>query len=289
MKITWKQIIRLTKHFFEINQTDIAGYLDVHSSEVSLLANGKIRHFGKKLDEIYTKLFDPNNPESPAAKMNKDPKELLADLKEILKEDGIDVDKSIPDNDYEKFVKGILKLARKNESTESMQNKSTSKKIKNNKKETISKSKEKSIEPEQESILIKFYQDSKAFAIEDFIDLNPATTLSPDRIYDAIRFIGRIKRGLEFEYNPDIAKFVENLSTYLHYLKENSTDPDHFPEGFRINTHSITTDNISHIQSLKSLFSSIQEKINEEQIELKGKNLAEYREAWRENSSKGSL
>ena len=256
MKITWIQIIRLTEHFFEINQTHIAEYLGIHSSTVSLLATGKTRRFRTKLDEIYSKLFDPNNPESPAAKMNKDTKELLADLKEILKEDGIDVDKSIPDNDYGTFVKGILKLARKNESTESMQNKSTSKKIKNNKKETISKSKEKSIEPEQESILIKFYQDSKAFAIEDFIDLDPATTLSPDRIYDAIRFIGRIKKGLEIEYNPDIAKFVENLSNYLRYLKENSTDPDHFPEGFRINTQSIATDNISHIQSLKSLFSS---------------------------------
>ena len=283
------QIIRLTKHFFEITQTDIAECLDINRSTVSLLENGRTTHFRAKTDEIYTKLFDPNNPESPAAKMNKDTKELLADFKEILKEDGIDVDKSIPDNDYETFVKGIIKLARKNESTKSMQNKSTLKNIKNDKKETISKSKEKSTEPKQESILIKFYQDSKAFAIEDFIDLDPATTLSPDRIYDAIRFIGRIKRGLEFEYNPDIAKFIENLSNYLRYLKENSTDPDHFPEGFRINTHSITTDNVSHIQSLKFLFSSIQEIINEKQIELKEKNLAEYRKAWRENSPKGSL
>lgn len=119
MEITWKYIFDLLKRMLELNQREIADYLSVHPSTISNLINGKQPRFRYKINDVYDNLFSPNAPLSPA--YNKQPKELLEIIKDDIKEAGLtDAAKNLKNDDYEKFVMGLLHLAKENEPKKSI-------------------------------------------------------------------------------------------------------------------------------------------------------------------------
>ena len=78
----------------------------------SRLHNGKTSRFSAGIDEIYKKIFDPEEPGSLAFSEN--PKELLERLKEVIQKNGLsDATKDLHDSDYKTYVKELLRLAKK--------------------------------------------------------------------------------------------------------------------------------------------------------------------------------
>lgn len=114
MIFTWKHIIDLVKILWDINQNDIAEHLGVHRSTISRLKSGKQSRFTLPTNEIYKKLFDPDNPESPAHSDN--PSTLLSALKEGIRNAGLtNLTENVKSDNYKEFVVGLLALAKKNQ------------------------------------------------------------------------------------------------------------------------------------------------------------------------------
>lgn len=114
MEITWKEVFRLLDDMLELNASEIADYLHVSRSTITRLSNGTTKSTRLKDDEIYDALLNTSNNKSPV--FGKDPRDLLGILKELIEKAGLsEATESLYSNDYETFVKGLLKLARKNE------------------------------------------------------------------------------------------------------------------------------------------------------------------------------
>jgi len=125
MILTWKDFILIIENMFEITPEEIAEKLKVSASTISRLKSGETKRFTafgkdkvKANEEIYNKLFDPNNKESPAATNGKEEK-LLSLLKEILAEAGFSwvmddlLGKEYEQGDYKRFVVKMLERINK--------------------------------------------------------------------------------------------------------------------------------------------------------------------------------
>lgn len=112
--ITWKENVDIIMKTFEINQKELAQYLHISASTVSraMTTGGKLT---SKPEEIFNTIFDPNNKNSPAHKMDAKEGVLLNILKGIIENHFKDVQKTLADfdcweiTDYKSFVLKWLK------------------------------------------------------------------------------------------------------------------------------------------------------------------------------------
>lgn len=236
--MTWQIFFKLIKNMWDVNQSSIAVYLNVDRSTISRLLNGHQLTFNRNINDIYSKLLDPTNPESLVSfVINDDANNLLKLLKETLHELELDNEvKHLCNNDYEKFMKGILKLAKKSEPPKSSSTQDEHNCTSPNKEESQQDDK---TPPEEMSY--EFWQNSRDFGIEDFIRQNPFEALSPYQIEDAICFYGHINQKHERGDSPDkdsslyqsIISFIYTLFKYIKLLKHCSSNTETFPYDFK--------------------------------------------------------
>lgn len=114
MKITWSTILTIVNRMWGINQNTMAELLGVNRSTVSRLMSENQLKFNRANKEIYKSLFSHDESNSPAFKDN--PNNLLRDLKDQIKEMGLSEEtKGLENLDYEKYVMGLLRMAKENE------------------------------------------------------------------------------------------------------------------------------------------------------------------------------
>jgi hypothetical protein len=115
MGLSWSDLFSVLERMWELDQKRIAYYLGYHPSTISRLKKGgEIEKFSIKSDELYRKLFDPENPSSPSHGNNE--KNLLKELRDIITDLGLnDATSGLNTTDYKAFVMGLLKLVKKNE------------------------------------------------------------------------------------------------------------------------------------------------------------------------------
>lgn len=235
--MTWKMIFELVMDLWDVNQSDIARYLGVHRSTISRLVNVPKRALkSQKIEEIYSKLFDPNTPKSLANDKGTTTDNLLIYLKDELKELKLDKDLiHLWNKDYETFVRELLKLARGNESRKPSlpQNKC------NYALPDIKKTQQDS-ETTTSEISVEFQQDVDGFGIKEFINQSPFESLCAYQIEDAITFYNRISSKHKQHNGPDkdstlyqnILNFIDTLLEYIKLLKRCSDSTKNFPWDF---------------------------------------------------------
>lgn len=274
--MTWQIIFELVLKIWDVNQSDIARLLGYHRSTISRLINGKKETFSCRIDDIYLKLFDPSNQNSLAyfQKTNK-PEYLLKRLKEELHELGLDNEvKQIQTNDYEKFVKGILSLAKNTNPHKPHSSKANA---------TVQHQPQKKLSdtvPHPEELIYEFFQSCEGFGIEDFIKQNPSE-LRPYQIEDALYFYGRINTKHQQGDSPDknstlyqdIISFTDKLYEYIKCLVGNSDGTISFPYSSTPAKNSTSSKKIeilrkSLLSSYDTVTSTIEDYLNKIRIEI---------------------
>ena len=227
MAISWSTIFELVNRMWGLNQNAIANHLQVDPSIISKLKNNKQFDFQKRTNaEIYKLLFDPANPHGPV--YSEDSRKLLREMRDELREMGFaDAIKTLSNDNYERFVMGLLRLVREN-----VPKPSTKKgKLVHNATENAKHS-SKSNQLQPAIMLDEFYNSFEEQGVGAFIDSNPADSLPSFRIKDAIAFVGHIKHKHAHENSPDkkeniykdIMEFTETLEKYIEFLVLNSSD-----------------------------------------------------------------
>lgn len=297
MEISWKTFITIIQRMWDIKQNKIAEYLHVDPATISRLAKGKQLRFSCNINDIYRNLFDPNTPGIPAH--SKNPDELLRDMKAVIEEVGLsDATKDLDNNNYEKYVIGLLKLFRNNEPPLSTQEKISPNNVTDGKAKSILAP----IEEPSVSMLDEFIKD---YAIKKFIDSNPLDSLTSFRVRDAVAFIGRIRLKHEQKNSSDesedvykkIILFADILEKYLKFIAINSSNPLSFTKWNYINfpKYEPTDCNIDilrkefdiYLRRLRKIYKSIEEEHK--------RKLKEYEKEWRssrestDNVDTGSL
>jgi hypothetical protein len=131
MSFTWGSVFSIVEQLCGLNDERLGEYLGYNKSTIWRHITGKRTSVRYGVKELYQKLFDPTNSESPVYKEYNDKEErLLPDLKYTIKEtkfeeiiktieskEGInDVKfKGYKNSDYKKFVMEMLKIAKDNE------------------------------------------------------------------------------------------------------------------------------------------------------------------------------
>lgn len=118
MNFSWKDVFNIAKKFLDINQAKIAEYLKVAPSTISKLKDGTHAQPSVTNKDIYKNLFAPDNPNIYERLGSKDTKVLLMELKDIIKEIGLDeMTQDVKSDTYKEFVMELLALARNNSSS----------------------------------------------------------------------------------------------------------------------------------------------------------------------------
>jgi len=123
MTITWKEIFTLIMELFEIeHQSEIAISLDVHRSTISRIMSGEKKRLILKNSDLYDKIFNPKNENSPAykhcSKHKEDEKGLLSSVKLKIAELGFSEAVNDRDNlSYKDYIMGLLRQAKDNQPT----------------------------------------------------------------------------------------------------------------------------------------------------------------------------
>ncbi len=115
--IEWRDIIEIIMKMFPISQTKIAELLNCHKAAITRLKKvGAQPSFAD--EQMFSCIFDPANPKSPASNLNNNAYYLWL-LKEIIETDFKDVQDALADcwneNDYQIFVLRMLGRARRNQ------------------------------------------------------------------------------------------------------------------------------------------------------------------------------
>ena len=236
--MNWQNLFQLIKKMWDVTQTELTLYLDNTSdSTISRLITGKQLSTRLERSMIYTNVFDHSNPKSlvHAKDQSATDASLLSQLIESLKELNLfDKVKHLHTDNYEKFVKDILKLVKANESknfSHSQKNISVTSQKKGNQQGDETPLKELSYE---------FYLSCQNYGLEDFIKQDPFTSLRPYQIEDAISLIGHINTchsrndslDKDSDINKNIIKFTEDLSEYIKMLRRCSDNTKTFPDEF---------------------------------------------------------
>lgn len=272
--MTWQIFFELIKKMRDVKQTEIAGYLDVHRSTISRLIHGQQRTFNRTINEIYFALFDPSNKKSFVSSIaHNDTNDLLKFFKETLHELALDNEvKQLYNNDYEKFMIGILKLVKKSESPKFSFLQDEHNCTSPNKEESQQDNK---IPPKE--MFYEFWQNCRDFGIGDFIRQNPFEALFPYQIQDALRFYGHINEKHERGDSPDkdstlyqsIISFIDTLFKYIKMLKRCSSNIETFPYDFTPIKDSELSQEIENVRkNLQLLYNDITATIQDKQNKL---------------------
>lgn len=265
MKITWIHIIEIISTMWDINQTKIANCLGVNPSTITKLKTGKQLSFSKSYKVIYTTLFDPENPDSPAK--NDDPNILLQELKDIIKQKDLDFpEEDFSETDYKEFVIKLLRLAKRNEPHQC-----NSRPTVPNKTFDSSKSILDSTKPKPELMSEEFIQNYTNYGIQNFLNCSPANYLPQYLIEDAWSFLAHINyihtnqilQDKKESIYQDIINFVNIMWEYFGLLKETSCDPKDFPENFtpkNVGSNEFKNQTDKYRLKLKSLYDEINKK-----------------------------
>lgn len=292
--MTWQDIFNIIEKMWDVKQANIANCLGVHPSTVSRLMNGKQQSIHCTINEIYDKLFNPSNPKSLAYRKDTNTeRQLLAQLKDILHELELDdVTNRLSQDNYEKFMKGMLKSVKEYKPQIS----SISKGTVNPTPEYRRPIPHDDTSPEE--MFYEFYKSCHDYGIEDFIAQNPFESLSPYQIEDAIHFIGHVTSMHKRNDNPDkdsilyqhIISFTDTLLEYIKALKSCSDYTKAFPEAF---TPVKSNDMVRKLDSLRKHLISIHQVISADIKDKQEKYWMEQRAAnkkiWEESSCKGTL
>lgn len=294
MELLWQHVFDLVERMWELNQSDIAKYLSVHRSTISKLKKGTQSQFNRPCNELYRNLFDPTNPESPVN--GKDPRELLRDIKDAIKDAGLtDSTKGVKDDNYEAFVIGLLKLAKENQSKLATQSGIVANAVTDNKNND-----QEVYDAQPERMLDLCRECFKGFPIEKFIDSNPADSIKSYLIEDAVTVVGRIRHKHEKGDSPDkhseiyqsIVKFADALLEFLKFLKSASANLNILDEGYKplnSNDNGFLEETNKYHQQLKLLYQIIMIEIEKEEIEYHEQRRAAHEEAWEQNTQVGAL
>lgn len=284
MEIMWEHIFDLVERMWELNQNGIANCLGVDRSTISRLKNGKQLQFNYPCNKVYRNLFDPTNPQIPA--FGKDSKELLRDLKNEIEEAGLtDGTKDLEDDNYEKFVIGLLRLAKGNQAKLVTRRESVPDVVHENESND-----QETNETQPERMLDIFVQGCDNFAVEGFIDRDPTT----DRISDMFRFIWLIRKQdkkdnldkNEESYNS-INRFIDILQEYLNFLKRSSGNLDSFPDNYKLpnrDSKEFSEESNRYREQLNSLYLQIKAEVEKMELKCQEQRRAAGKEAW--NTSK---
>lgn len=292
--MTWQDIFNLVIKMWDVTQTQIANSLGVNRSTISRLMNGQQQSIHCSISEIYDKLFNPSNPKSLAySKIPNVERQLFNQLKDLLHESELDdVINRLSQESYEKFVKGMLKLAKENHSQISSIPKKTLKQTPECKRPI----RHDGTPPTE--MFYEFYKSCKDYGIEDFVAQNPFKSLSSYQIEDAIHFIGHITSKHEKKDSPDtnselyqhIIEFTNTLLDYIKALKCCSDKTKTFPEDF---TPVKSNDIMQKLDCLRKHLTLLYQEINTEiEDKLKKyhmKQQATNKKFWEENTCRGTL
>lgn len=280
--MTWKNFFQLIQEMCEVTQTDLANYLKTSPSTISRLMAGNQSDTRLNINEIYTALFDLSNPKSlvhstyPSATDAK----LLSDLIELLKNlELFDKVKDLCTDDYEKFVKGILKLVKANHIKKSS-------------------SDQKKGNQQGGELSHEFYLSCKNYGLENFLEQNPFTSLRPYQIEDAIDLIGHINALHSRKDSPDkdsdiynnIIEFTNDLFEYIRMLRRCSDNTKTFPYEFTPVQGSEMSQEIKALRkNLQSSYASITATIEDRLNKLQEEQLAANKELLKQGSDIGTL
>ncbi len=211
----------------------------------------------------------------------------MSQLIELLKELNLfDEVMQLHTDDYEKFVKGMLKLVKTSHSKKSFSfQKAIS--VTSQKKE-----KQQGDETPPKELSLEFYLSCKNYGLESFFKQNPFTSLRPYQIEDAINLIGHINNRHLRNDSPDkdsdiynnIISFTNDLFEYIKMLRRCSDNTKTFPYEF------IPIQSSEMSQKVESLCNSLQSsyinitaiiedrlnKLQEEQLAANKKSLKQY-------------
>lgn len=276
-------IFHLVERMWGLNQNQISVYLGVTPSTISRLKSGKQSKFERSFNELYSKLFDPTNPQSPAS--GKDSIELLKGLKEEIKDAGwSDLTKGLKDDEYEKFVFSLFRLANENRSKLA---------VTPNKR-----NKKKGNKTQPERMLDLCRQSFDSFRIEDLIDCNPANSIESYLIQDAFTVVKRFRQKHENKDSPDkqreiyqtIVRFADVLLDYLKFLKSASGNINILYEGYKpLNDYDIefAEEANRYRQQLNSLYQPIKVEIEKDNNEYIEQRRTAGKEAWDKSIQEG--
>lgn len=238
--MTWQIFFELIKRMCDVKQTEIADYLNVDPSTISRLIHGQQLTFSHNINEIYSALLDPFNPKSLVSSSSSivydDANDLLKLLKGTLHELELDNEvKQLCNNDYQKFMIEILKLAKKSKPA-----KFSSPQDKHNCTSPNKEEAQQDNKTPPKEMFYEFWQNCRDFGIEDFIKQNPFEALSPYQIQDALCFYGHINEKHKRDDSPDkdsalyqsIISFIDTLFKYIKMLKRCSGNIETFPYDF---------------------------------------------------------
>lgn len=109
--ITWSDTIDITCEMFQINQQQLAGYLNISESALSRIRHGKARALFDS-NAVFNNVFNPHTKGSPASNKNEDKDALLTLLKEIIEHSFPKAREAMADcwdgTDYQIFVLRLL-------------------------------------------------------------------------------------------------------------------------------------------------------------------------------------
>ena len=83
MSLSWEDFFTIVEEMWELNQKEVAGYLGCKSSTITRIRNGETKKPRITIEQLYEKLFDPTNENSPT--YGKKEKDIWADLIKIIK------------------------------------------------------------------------------------------------------------------------------------------------------------------------------------------------------------
>ena len=109
--ITWSDTIDITCEMFQINQQQLASYLNISESALSRIRHGKARALFDS-NAVFNNVFNPHTKGSPASNKNEDKDALLTLLKEIIEHSFPKAREAMADcwngTDYQTFVLRLL-------------------------------------------------------------------------------------------------------------------------------------------------------------------------------------
>lgn len=262
--ITWGTVIDIILETFDKKQYHLAERIPSSKSSISRIISGQINP-SFTADQLYTSILDPKTPTSFAHEADSD-KYCLDLLKSTIEKDfkevRMDMDENWDELNYEKFVRILLKRAKKGASSKKeVQDSNKAPAISNstknlhpirNPKFTNSSKAQPPLLMDKETQTTKdlspsgtvdaFYQSIQNFPIETFIESNPADSLSQSTLWDAISFWGKMDCQQMQENDPDrdtevyihIIEFLSELEKYIAFLRNHSISPEAFPDGFQL-------------------------------------------------------
>lgn len=239
MKITWSTILTIVNRMWGINQNTMAELLGVNRSTVSRLMSENQLKFNRANKEIYKSLFSHDESNSPAFKDN--PNNLLRDLKDQIKEMGLSEEtKGLENLDYEKYVMGLLRMAKENEPMASVKRNNANSDVVEikNKKEMN----EKNIVHISEQLTMEIFNVFNNAIFEYKINLflqeiDPTNMMDFGWIENCESFIEFINREIRVYFSQDVVviksfifqqvkEFADRLNEYTGYLALNMRPAD---------------------------------------------------------------